>query len=201
MCLGWMNRCQSGIAALRRQPMAFLPSASGEAMFPPDAHGSRVFEFPVDIETLEIQLTDFLRTLRVQALPHYAPGAPATAPKPPAPAPIIAPPAVAGGGGITAGLLQNFAWEYGRLRLPPSTHEMRFLPDGSIGGYDFPNERHWALVDGALEIRSEAGALTVRFTEVTESDGMIVLTAPYMPAPQLRITLRLARSAAAQPQP
>lgn len=185
-CFGWMNRCQSGIAALRNQPMAYLPSRDGGLIYPPDAHGSRVYQFPIDCAALARTLPRFLG-FAGKPLPRgtLSPAAPA------AETPTRVP--------ITDGLLGAGQWEYGRNDQTPSTTAMRFLPDGNIGGYDFTNERHWSLDDGHLEIYGENFALTVRFSQATIEGGVVSLLGPYLPDPGLGITLRLARTADAGP--
>lgn len=59
-CFGWMNRCQSGIANLRGQPLAHLPWADGSVMFPPPGHPTRDCRLPVDIAALARDLPRFL---------------------------------------------------------------------------------------------------------------------------------------------
>jgi Glycosyltransferase 61 len=59
MCFGWMNRCQSGIAALRGQPLAYVKPSDTDLMYPP--HGQGVFKFQVDCHQLAREVPAFLR--------------------------------------------------------------------------------------------------------------------------------------------
>lgn len=64
-CFGWMNRCQSGIAALRGQPMAYMKPGDCELVYPPAGH-SGPFTFSVDCRRLARELPEFLRFAEAQ---------------------------------------------------------------------------------------------------------------------------------------
>ena len=187
MCFGWMNRCQSGIAALRGQPLAYLTDRGGRLIYPEDAHGSQVFEFPIDCVALARTIPNFLAFAdTAQTRRPVAPSRPVSLSPPKQIVPVP----------ISVALILAGTWQYGRKGQPPSTTAMHFMPDGSIAGYDFPNERFWAINSGGLEIRNANFDVTVRFAEATVENGMITLFGPYVPDPSLGITLRLARPTA-----
>ena len=60
-CFGWMNRCQSGIAALRQQPLAYMRPSDIEMIFPPANHKPGSFRFHIDCRELARELPAFLR--------------------------------------------------------------------------------------------------------------------------------------------
>jgi Glycosyltransferase 61 len=60
-CFGWMNRCQSGIAALRGQPLAFMRPSDCDLIYPPEHREPGVFRFSVDCRELARELPAFLR--------------------------------------------------------------------------------------------------------------------------------------------
>lgn len=59
MCFGWMNRCQSGIATLRGQPLAYVKPADGETIFPPAGH-TGIFYMRIDCAALAKQVPAFM---------------------------------------------------------------------------------------------------------------------------------------------
>ncbi len=60
-CFGWMNRCQSGIAALRGQPLAYLKPGGSDLIYPPAQREPGIFRLRVDCAELARALPAFLR--------------------------------------------------------------------------------------------------------------------------------------------
>jgi capsular polysaccharide biosynthesis protein len=68
-CFGWMNRCQSGIAALRGQPVAYLKPSNCDLIYPPAHRDPGVFRLQVDCQALARDLPAFLRFTEAQRHP------------------------------------------------------------------------------------------------------------------------------------
>ncbi|HEV2702039.1 MAG TPA: hypothetical protein VGV09_10440 [Steroidobacteraceae bacterium] len=56
------------------------------------------------------------------------------------------------------------------------SRDLGFLSDGTIGGYDNPNERRWSLADGQLQICSESGFVTCSFSFAGRDGGRVSLS-------------------------
>ena len=74
-CLGWMNRCQSGIAALRGQPVAYMRPADCAVIYPPDDRRGAAFSFRIDCRRLAQELPAFLSFAAARP-PFQGPGGP-----------------------------------------------------------------------------------------------------------------------------
>lgn len=182
-CFGWMNHCQSAIANLRGQPVAYLPPESGELIFPPDNRPPGVFQLRVDCRALARDLPAFLR-FAAQTGQRTEPAS--AAPLPPAnPSQIPA--------SITEAMLTAAAWRYGRDGGVPSTGRFQFLPNGQIGGYSHPNEQRWTLDGGVLALLNGQGQITAAFATVEQAGGNIVLRGRFQRNLAAGIVLRLER--------
>jgi hypothetical protein len=60
-CFGWMNRCQSGIAALRGQPIAYMSPSNCDIIYPPAEREPGPFRMRIDCGKLPQELDAFLR--------------------------------------------------------------------------------------------------------------------------------------------
>ena len=59
-CFGWMNNCQSGIAALRNQPVAYMRPSNCGVIFPPEKNEPGPFKMRIDCQKLPYELDGFL---------------------------------------------------------------------------------------------------------------------------------------------
>lgn len=76
-------------------------------------------------------------------------------------------------------------WEFSRVGEGVVTRVLRFRSDGSLFGYDHPNERSWSIVDGILCLHREDGLVTTAFTQVGRDDGVLVLQGTFVSDPSL----------------
>jgi Glycosyltransferase 61 len=67
-CFGWMNRCQSGIAALRGQPTAYMSPSDSDIIFPPANREPGPFKMRIDCRKLPYELDAFLRFAGLQGI-------------------------------------------------------------------------------------------------------------------------------------
>jgi hypothetical protein len=188
-CFGWMNRCQSGIAALRGQPIAYMAASDGAVIFPPGDRPPGVFRQQIDCRRLARELPAFLRfaeASRARAERRTVPAA--------RPAPGSTLEAQADPGRIDAGTLTRTPWRYGHDGAAPAAKAMRFHPDGRIGGHSHPNEHRWELRDGVLSILDARGRTTVTFDRHEMMAGRIVLRGPFLLHAGTGLVLRLERA-------
>lgn len=66
---------------------------------------------------------------------------------------------------------------------------LRFQPDGSLTGYDHPNERSWQLNDGELCFVSDKGRVTGRLAPYTLDDGRAAFRGRSLINPRLEFFL------------
>jgi capsular polysaccharide biosynthesis protein len=99
---------------------------------------------------------------------------------------------------ITETFLTSAHWRYGHLGRAPSTTVLRMRPDGTIAGYDHPNERRWAIEGGVLSFFAATGERTVRFDLVTGQPNSLVLQGAYLRDPHAGITLCLEQTTRAE---
>lgn len=171
-CFGWMNRCQSGIAALRRQPVGFMPASDGAVVFPPADRPPGVFRQHIDSRALAREVPEFLRFAAQQ---REVPEAPRAAQ------------------GLDTATLTRAPWRYGHDGARPAAEALQFLPDGRIGGYGNPNERGWVLRQGVLSILDAQGRTTVTFGPMEHAPGLVVLRGRFLLDPRMELVLRLER--------
>lgn len=93
---------------------------------------------------------------------------------------------------ITKEFLEKNLWKYSHQGGLVSSTNLRFLPDGRIGGYTHPNETFWRLDNGLLSfIKDDGRTISTTFTTIAMEGGQIVLSGLYLLDRKRNITLRL----------
>lgn len=84
----------------------------------------------------------------------------------------------------------NRYWTFSTKGGRGIAHFFKFEPDGSISGYNHPNERHWQIIDGTLCLLSSQRVVTARFEKVTIENGLLSLSGPHVPKPEIVLLLK-----------
>jgi hypothetical protein len=71
-------------------------------------------------------------------------------------------------------------WEFGRADGSVIATGVRFLPDGRIDGYSYPNESRWGPEPNALAFYSTDGRTSTRFTSFTTVNGAWTISGPFL---------------------
>ena len=77
-------------------------------------------------------------------------------------------------------------WRFFREAGVVATEQMRFLPDGSIGGYSHDNERRWAINDGIPCFLRENGEITTKFDEDISIGERFMLRGSFISDPSIK---------------
>jgi hypothetical protein len=70
-------------------------------------------------------------------------------------------------------------WTFGEKGGAPWSNQLRFLPNGSLGGYSHPHEHSWTLDEDRLNIFNEDGRLTWKFHFVGKKNNLATLVGQF----------------------
>ncbi|WP_083747436.1 CatB-related O-acetyltransferase [Teichococcus deserti] len=90
---------------------------------------------------------------------------------------------------ITYSNINGRFWQFSKVNGPIVTEVLRFLPDGTLKGYNHKNERYWRIENGNLRLLNWQHEVTIIFDQFEIIDGKIQLNGIHLPNPA--ITLRL----------
>ncbi len=76
---------------------------------------------------------------------------------------------------LTFDRIKNRYWKFFHDGGFVATEFFKFLPDGTIGGYNHDNERYWEIENGVLSLFNNARVSTVTFDFVEFDDGGLLL--------------------------
>lgn len=79
-------------------------------------------------------------------------------------------------------------WKFSHESGHVAAQEMGFRANGTISGYDHPNERSWSVDEDTLSIRNAAGDVTVRLGKVGNGPRLL-LKGAHIPSPDIILCL------------
>lgn len=86
-------------------------------------------------------------------------------------------------------MIKDRKWKFFRENGRVVSEFFQFNEDGSIAGYQHPNEKFWAIEDGVICLQNKNRKITTRFSSISREGGKYFLKGEFIANPEIMLCL------------